>query len=228
MKHASAPHQKKEETFPLIATEEVAFAMSLFVGAANFHIRPRLSALTPGQRQQDRQCLKAFRELTKWNQSPAARKSPQPSPSLHPQTSLAADAHVGSFTDRAAGAAGPTVVPVAMRVTPHSTSHQSTVNQAFTVVWQHYQGDARQRSICARVLGFYYLMQQTDGKAVERWFPPAASALAGQTRQIGEETIVLNPVVVQALAIAPLAAGGILTQELFDRTVESLVAASQN
>ena len=72
-------------------------------------------------------------------------------------------------------------------------AHETTLEAAFLQLWQHYHGDKRQTSICARVLGFYYIMEQTSGAAMDRWVLPCAE---------NPDVVMLQGPVVQAIAEA--------------------------
>ena len=77
---------------------------------------------------------------------------------------------------------------------------------AFLLVWEHYKADPGQASLGARLLGFYYLMTETRGAALEDWVSPSAS----------EEALVeLHPQVVETLATMRLQASGRLDREAF-------------
>ena len=82
----------------------------------------------------------------------------------------------------------------------------SRLEGAFRTVWRHYEGDERQASVCARVLGFYYLMERSGGAIVENW----VSACEGS-----DELVVLHPAVVATVACAPLGRDGVLSREGF-------------
>ena len=46
--------------------------------------------------------------------------------------------------------------------------------KAFRALWEQYEGDARQRSVCARVLAFYFLMEEDPrncGPGVDKTMP---------------------------------------------------------
>ena len=76
---------------------------------------------------------------------------------------------------------------------------------AFAALWNEYLDDAARDSICARVLGFYYLMERTAGQAIKRWveFCPEQP-----------EAVALDLVVVHGLANVLLSPEGHLSQAL--------------
>ena len=45
--------------------------------------------------------------------------------------------------------------------------------QSFLVLWEHYRGDPSQHSLCARTLGFYYAMTRSRGAVLEPWVSPS-------------------------------------------------------
>lgn len=87
-----------------------------------------------------------------------------------------------------------------------SESEGSTLGEAFLAVWQHYAGDERQASICARVLGFHLLMERTEGEAVGHWLVQSPD---------DPGTVLLHPAVVDAIAAVPLMPEGRFPEDLF-------------
>ena len=87
-----------------------------------------------------------------------------------------------------------------------SAPEASTLSEAFLALWQHYAGDERQASLCARVLGFHLLMERTEGAAVGRWLVPNPD---------DPETVLLDPAVIEAIALVPLTADGLFSEDLF-------------
>jgi GAF domain-containing protein len=79
-----------------------------------------------------------------------------------------------------------------------STLHrpdQATLQVAFACLWSHYEKSVAQESVCARVLGFYCLMERTGGRALAPWtYEDPTSA----------EVAILHPAVVEALAVVPI------------------------
>lgn len=151
--------------FAPVTGDEMAFAMSLFVGAANGELaQPQtdtISAQSSGERD------RLLRTLSR-----------------------------GTSGMLQSGAGQP---------------YLSSLEEAFRGVWSHYEGDERQASVCARVLGFYYLMEESGGAVIERW----VSACEGS-----EEVVVLHPAVVETLAAVPLSALGGLTKGRFVSLLE--------
>lgn len=92
-------------------------------------------------------------------------------------------------------------------------SHENSLEAAFLQLWQQYHGDKRQASICARVLGFYYIMEQTEGAAVERWMSPCPE---------NSDVVVLHSEVIRAIAEVPLSEEGHMADSLLIAMVEHL------
>jgi hypothetical protein len=153
----------KKYDFSPVKSDDLAYALSVFVAAANSRLRtaPRCSKL---QRTSILECERLF--LTVSNE---------------PRTR--------SMDQRAAA----------------SLHGESTLPVAFAALWNEYLDDASRDSICARVLGFYYLMERTAGRAIRRWveFCPDQP-----------EAVSLDLIVVQALASVPLSPDGHLSQAL--------------
>ena len=80
----------------------------------------------------------------------------------------------------------------------------------------HYEGDVRQRSICARVLGFHGLMIMTEGALVADWVVSPEEK---------PEIILLHPAVVKAVAMTPLGNNGAMVCPEFLRTLEFIAHA---
>lgn len=76
----------------------------------------------------------------------------------------------------------------------------------FLTLWQHYEGDPLQRSICVRVLGFYLLTERSAGLAIKTWVTASEDH---------PDTVVLHPAIVEALATVPLQASQPLTRTPF-------------
>jgi hypothetical protein len=81
----------------------------------------------------------------------------------------------------------------------------------FRMLWDRYEGDARQVSVCARVLAFHFLMERTAGGAHTEWLKPCPSE---------PEAVVLDPAVVEALAGICLLKDGLLREEHLLKEVE--------
>jgi len=88
---------------------------------------------------------------------------------------------------------------------------ESSLEHAFMALWTHYEGDMRQRSICARVLGFHGLMMMTEGALVADW------VFSSEERP---EIVLLHPAVVRAVAITPLESTGVMFRKEFVRTLK--------
>jgi hypothetical protein len=82
----------------------------------------------------------------------------------------------------------------------------------FRTLWERYEDDDRQISVCARVLAFHFLMERTAGAVVATWLKPCPS---------GPEAVFLDPAVVEALAGICLLKNGLLCEDHFLNEVES-------
>ena len=82
---------------------------------------------------------------------------------------------------------------------------ESSLYVAFTTLWRHYAGDERQLSLCARVLGFCFLMERSRGAILLLWEAPKFEG----------ELVSLHPAVIEALASVPLAENGMLSEATF-------------
>ncbi len=81
---------------------------------------------------------------------------------------------------------------------------QATLDEAFALLWEEYRAHEQRDALCARVLCFYFLMERTEGKAVEEWMT------ANSDRP---SEVVLDPAVVEGLAAVPLNACQGLSQD---------------
>jgi hypothetical protein len=81
----------------------------------------------------------------------------------------------------------------------------------FRTLWERYEDDDRQVSVCARVLAFHFMMERTAGGAVAAWINPCPS---------GPEAVFLDPAVVEALAGICLLKDGLLSEDHFLNEVE--------
>ncbi len=89
---------------------------------------------------------------------------------------------------------------------------ESPLFRAIFAVWEYDREDAGRLSIIARVLAFYFLMERTKGAVLERWC---------DTNPEGEQTVLLHPAVVEAIANIPLSTRGQLHVEDFLKAVEA-------
>ncbi len=96
-------------------------------------------------------------------------------------------------------------------------SGEITLPEAFWSLWQQFQGHDQQVSVCARVLGFHLLMENTGGAAVSPWLEPCAE---------DPRLVTLHPVVVEAMAVVPLSASGEVPEDRFVSTIKSLTDAN--
>lgn len=91
---------------------------------------------------------------------------------------------------------------------------EGTLEYAFTALWTHYEGDPRQSSICARVLGFHRLMILTKGDLVAPWVCSPKDH---------PECIVLHPAIVETVASTRLWESGEMMRPEFLRTLNALL-----
>jgi hypothetical protein len=83
----------------------------------------------------------------------------------------------------------------------------------FRLLWERYENDERQSSICARVLAFHFLWVRTAAGAVKVWGNPSSS---------GPEAVALDPVVVEALARICLLQDGLIDEDHFSNEIENI------
>lgn len=83
----------------------------------------------------------------------------------------------------------------------------------FRLLWERYENDERQSSICARVLAFHFLGARTAGGAVTVWGNPSPNE---------PEAVTLDPVVVEALARICLLQDGLIDEDHFSNEIESI------
>ena len=151
--------------YPAVASEEVAFAMTLFVSAANGHSQAANSFTNPVD---SRGCEEIFFDLC-----------------------FGSMAHPESF-ERAA-------------------LLESSIFRAFCTVWHSYLGDPMQDALCARVLGFCFLMERSRGKILQYF----------ETAKHDGDLVALHPAVVETVARVELGKNGMLSEATFlDRLME--------
>jgi hypothetical protein len=90
--------------------------------------------------------------------------------------------------------------------TPSEKTDFAPLSRAVSVLWHHYKGDERQRTIWCRVVAFHAMMVKTDGSVVQKW-----------TVQHDNDSSItsLHAAVVNAVAEAPLAEFGEFDQSSF-------------
>lgn len=91
-------------------------------------------------------------------------------------------------------------------------AQDSALFRATFAVWEHSHGGAERLSLVARVLAFHFLMERTQGAVLERWC---------NSDPEGEETVLLHPAVVDAMATVSLHGRGQLQAEAFEKAVEA-------
>lgn len=89
----------------------------------------------------------------------------------------------------------------------------TSLEVAFLSLWQQYEGSLLRHSVCARVLGFYFLMERTAGSGIGRF-----------TEQCPEqpETVMLKAEVVRAIAGIELNSFGQLSETLLYEVIEDM------
>jgi hypothetical protein len=87
----------------------------------------------------------------------------------------------------------------------------------FRMLWEKYEGDERQASVCARVLAFHFLMERGAGGAIENWL---------KLSPVGPESVTPDSIVLQALARVRLLKDGLLDHDHFQNEIESITRAS--
>jgi hypothetical protein len=148
--------------FSPVRTDDLAYALTIFVSAANGKLRPRVAGRSALRQSSILDCECLFLTLSSGPRRRAA--------------------------DRRSSAQRETTLPV-----------------AFAALWNEYLNEPSRDSICARVLGFYYLMERTRGRMVKGW----VEACPDQP-----ETVALDLIVVHGLANVPLSPEGHLSQSL--------------
>jgi hypothetical protein len=148
--------------FSPVRTDNLAYALTVFVSAANGKLRSRVASCSALRQSSILECERLFLILSS---GPRRRAMDRRS----------------------------------------SAYRESTLPVAFAAVWNEYLDDVSRDSICARVLGFYYLMERTAGKAMVRWIEACPAQ---------PEAVALDLVVVHGLANVPLSSEGHLSQAL--------------
>jgi hypothetical protein len=154
-----------EEAFPSVSPDELGFALTFFVAAANGQLRSR--SFNPVLL---RECKQTFLKLSANQEIPS-----------------------GCYATPSAG--------------------ETSLQAAFLALWEHYQQCGSQISLCARVLGFYFLMERSRGEALQDWI---------QLCPEHPEAVSLHPLVIEALAIVPLDKTGALNRTLYLKTIDVL------
>lgn len=129
--------------FFAVQPEEMAFALTLFMGAAEGRIS---TGGRPLSTDQNTESQRFFLELS------ASR------PALNEKAEKAEKAEEAKGTEEDGDGDGTLRTPLF---------------QSFLVLWEHYRGDPSQHSLCARTLGFYYAMTRSRGAVLEPWVSPS-------------------------------------------------------
>ena len=146
-----------------VAVEEIAYALTVFVAAANLELREETADLSPEAMSSRQACRQSYDALT--------------------------------------GNTATLPMAASQKFQP-----QNTLYGAYKAVWNQYRDDERQGSICARVLGFYSLVEQSRGEAIRQWVEACPESPAA---------VMLHPAVIVALANIPLRADGRLAPTPF-------------
>jgi hypothetical protein len=158
--------------FPPVGSEELGFALSFFVAAANRKLASHLYRNPKVHRAPLTECELLFLQLTTFR--PPVRS--------HGQLPSTSDV---------------------------------TLPVAFAALWHHYRGMSVRHSVCARVLGFYFLMEETAGGAVAEWIEICPS---------NPESILLSPAVVEGLAAVGLDETGAFSEARLRGAIKSVLA----
>lgn len=84
--------------------------------------------------------------------------------------------------------------------------HEASLEIAFAALWNEHRNHELRDSICARVLCFYFLMERTEGRVIQKWINPSPERPA---------EVILDSVVVEGLASAALDARSGLVESHF-------------
>ena len=161
--------------FPPVAPDEMGFALTLFVNAANRRISSRTKI----------------------------------DPAFRPQARTACDALYRSLCGEPGG------YPSLGRM----QTEETTLEEAFRVLCEHYEIHAQQVSICARVLGFYFLMERSAGAILAGWVQPCPES---------PNLVLLAPEVVAAIATVKLDATVLLKTSKFLELVQEMASLPQH
>lgn len=96
------------------------------------------------------------------------------------------------------------------------TDHETSLYTAFRALCGFYVNDPLQAAICARVLAFYFLMEHSEGAAIDGWLQPSAGS---------PELVILHPAVVDAIATVTLHGGATLSADTFTQQIAALANA---
>jgi hypothetical protein len=94
-------------------------------------------------------------------------------------------------------------------------SSETTLPVAFAALWHHYEGKSIRHSVCARVLGFYFLTEETAGAVIAEWI-----ALCPDQPQ----SVLLDPSVVEGLSTVQLGEAGDFSQWQLRKAIETVLA----
>lgn len=160
------------ESLSPVPADELGFALSIFVAAANRTLAASHSQQPELPEAQQTDCERLYADLLV--HSPAA---------------------------------------VASRLLPY----QASLRTAFAALWREYSAHELRDSICARVMCFYFLMERTQGKVVQRWITQCPER---------PEEVLLAPAVVEGLALVPLQLRAGLVEASFLTAIRTCSRAS--
>lgn len=168
------------EVFPPVPEDEMAFALSYFIGAADqkFTIDQRDDEQSSHL---DQSCRRLFAQL------------------------------YGTLSDPGS--------PLKTSAKNHRRQTEATLLGTFKAVCIHYHDSENLASICARVLGFYLLMEESAGKVVAEWTEEDPK---------DERYITLSRPVIQALASVPLGASARISRPTFIAVIQEITSCASN
>jgi hypothetical protein len=92
-----------------------------------------------------------------------------------------------------------------------TSSESVPLSRAVSVLWHHYKGDERQRTIWCRVVAFHVMLVSCQGSLLEEWTKPCREE---------EDSAFLDPAIVYAVATASLSEFGQFSDALFLEAVK--------
>ena len=105
----------------------------------------------------------------------------------------------------------------ARQVAGKAVDLETSLDAASGRLWEQYRQSDLRYSLCARVLGLYFLMERTGGEALAGWMAPCVE---------DPTSVVLDPAVVEALAVVPLLQDGQLPDSRFVELIDQIAAST--
>ncbi|HEV2620113.1 MAG TPA: hypothetical protein VGU23_09285 [Acidobacteriaceae bacterium] len=90
---------------------------------------------------------------------------------------------------------------------------------AVSVLWHHYDRDARQQAICARLVAFYSLMVRSRGVLLGPWM---------ENTKHDAQSVLLAPAIIKTVATAPLGESGQFNDAEFKALAQSFAERNGN